>query len=498
MLKAEKLGKRLTLVVLIGLIAITSFFVINSYLSSRKQLEDSVLNKLQALANTAACQIDGDAHELMIKKYSKKDELKKPLEDSLTEYNFKLLKSIKLSNRLETDIYTLFIDSLNGKKEVYLGIISGETQYYRHPYFSHPKELLQYFNIGHVLPSYEDEHGVWLSAFAPIKNSHQQVVAVVQVDQHFDTFLKSLQNILIRDILISLIIILIMASIILYLINNIVRVDKQKTQKLEQAYNVVKIQNKRISDSINYAQRIQNSIVATEHDIQKYFPQSFMYYKAKDVVSGDFPWLFEKGGNVYIGAVDCTGHGVPGAMLSFIGHFLLNEINSHEECLSPNVILDKLHNGVVKTLRQEDEETNSHDGMDIALCKINLETNKLEFSGAHRPLLVYVNEELIEIKGTKKSIGGTQYEKLNRVFENKVINLKKGDAFYFFSDGLVDQMGGNAEKEKKLGSKKIRTLLADSDHSNITNVSEKMVSTFETWMGETPQLDDVLLIGIKV
>lgn len=498
MLTAEKLGKRLTLVVLIGLVAITSFFVINSYISSRKQLENSVLNKLQALANTASFQINGDAHEQMVKKYKLKDELTKPLTDSLTKENFELLRNIKINNHLETDIYTLFIDSLSGNKKVYLGVISGEIQYYRHPYFSHPKELLSHFNTGHVLPSYKDEHGVWLSAFSPIKNSKNQVVAVVQVDQHFDTFLASLTKIMIRNIIISLLIIILVAVVMIYLINRIVRVDKQKTQKLEQAYNVVKMQSKKISDSINYAQRIQNSIVATENDIQKFFPESFMYYNAKDVVSGDFPWLFEKNGDVYIAVVDCTGHGVPGAMLSFIGHFLLDEINSHENNLSPNIILDKLHDGVVKTLRQEEDTVSSHDGMDIALCKINLKTNQLEFAGAHRPLLVYLNGELKEFKGTKKSIGGTQYKKMNRVFENNVIELTKGNTFYFYSDGLVDQMGGTTDKKKKLGSKQVRNLFANVDHSNIANVSTKIVDTFENWMGDTPQLDDVLLIGIKV
>lgn len=496
MLTAAKLGKRLTYVVIIGLLAISGYFITNNYITSKKQLEDGILNKLQAVANTTAAQIDGDVHELIIKKYTEKDALSKPLEDTLTNQTYKLLKGVKAKNNLHSDIYTLFKVKENDQEKVYLGLISGEIQYFKHPYFSHPKELLENFDSGYKLPSYKDEHGVWLSAFAPIKNSNGETVAVLQADEHFDIFLEKLKKQTLGNIVLSLVIIISIAGSMLYFINIIVKVDKAKSSQLEQAFQTMKVQNKKISDSINYAQRIQNAIVAKETDLKKYFPESFMYYNAKDVVSGDFPWMLEKDGEIYVAVVDCTGHGVPGAMLSFIGHFLLNEINSHRENLPPNEILDMLHKGVVRTLRQEEDE-NSHDGMDIALCKINPKTMILEYSGAHRPLYFSRNGELQEIKGSRKSIGGTQYKKLNRSFDNNRIELQEGDSFYFFSDGLVDQMGGS-DHNKKLGSKKIREVLKTTNHSKISNVSDELIETFLNWKGNTQQLDDVLLIGIKV
>ena len=497
MLTAVKLGRRLTIVVILGLVAIASFFIINSYRTSRMQLEQSVLSRLQAIANTTALQIDGELHEQIVRKYTQKDQLKKPLEDVITTPVFKLLKEVKLKNNLKTDIYTLFIEQEGSHKDVYMGIMSGDIQYFRHNYFSHPKELLLYFDKGYTLPSYEDEHGVWLSAFSPIKNAKGATVAVVQVDEQFDVFLGTLKNIVINSILISLFIIVVIAVVMLYLISGIVKVDKEKTERLERAYQVMEVQNKKISDSINYAQRIQNAIVAKESDLHKYFPESFMYYNAKDVVSGDFPWLMEKDGVVYIAVVDCTGHGVPGAMLSFIGHFLLDEINNHLGHLSPNEILDRLHDGVVKTLKQEDGSESSHDGMDIALCKIDKKANTLEYSGAHRPLLLVKDGKLEEIKGTRKSIGGTQYKKTNRVFENNVIELEEGNAFYFYSDGLVDQMGGE-QGNKKLGSRRVREMLSEANHADIKEVSSQIIDTFVKWQGDVQQLDDVLLIGIKV
>lgn len=496
MLTAEKLGKRLTFVVIIGLIAIAGYFIGNNYQTSKAQLEDGILNKLQAIANTTASQIDGDVHNLIIKKYHAKDELKEPMSDSLTLNIYKLLKDVKTKNDLHSDIYTLFKVEEEGHDKVYLGLISGDIQYYKHPYFSHPTELLLHFDKGYKLPSYTDEHGVWLSAFAPIKDSKGQTVAVVQADEHFDVFLEKLKKRTLGNIALSLAIIVVIALMMLYFINKIVRVDKQKTGQLQRAFKTMEEQNKKISDSINYAQRIQNAIVAKETDLQKYFPESFMYYNAKDVVSGDFPWMLEKDGDIYVAVVDCTGHGVPGAMLSFIGHFLLNEINSHRTNLPPNEILDLLHDGVVKTLRQE-EDGNAHDGMDIALCKIDPKNKILEYSGAHRPLYFSRNGELQELKGTRKSIGGTQYKKLNRKFENTRIELSEGDSFYFFSDGLVDQMGGDTHN-KKFGSKKIREILKTTDHSSIANVSTELIENFLNWKGSTQQLDDVLLIGIKI
>lgn len=497
MLTAEKLGNRLTFVILIGLLAIAGFFVSNSYYLSKGQLEQSVLRRLHAIATTTALQIDGDQHQQITHLYTQKDQLLKPLSDSLSAPIFQLLKAVKNKNKLNTDIYTLFLDAHEGSEKVFMGLISGETQYYRHAYFSHPKELLLYFNEGAVLPSYEDEHGTWLSAFAPIKNSKGETVAVVQADERFDEFLANLRAVALQNALISIFIIALISVVMLYLINRIVKVDRQKTKKLEHAYRLVEEQNKKISDSINYAQRIQNAIVAKESELQKYFPESFMYYNAKDVVSGDFPWLLKKGDAVYVAVVDCTGHGVPGAMLSFIGHFLLNEINRHTENLSPNVVLDRLHEDVVKTLKQEDNTSSAHDGMDIALCKIDLKTNVLEFSGAHRPLYFSRNGVFQEIKGSRKSIGGTHYDKLDRTFENEVIQLVEGDAFYFFSDGFVDQMGG-VDGAKKLGSKRVRELIAELKHDDMKKVSGKLVNSFESWMGTTQQLDDVLLIGIKV
>lgn len=169
--------------------------------------------------------------------------------------------------------------------------------------------------------------------------------------------------------------------------------------------------NKKINESINYAQRIQTSILPSTTIIQEYLPKSFIFYKPRDVVSGDFPWFFKKEDILYISAVDCTGHGVPGALLSFIGYFQLNNIVDHDVNYTAGQILDKLHFGVRTTLKQDRIDADARDGMDIALCRIDPKKKQLQYAGAHRPLFLLRDGELLEYKGNRKAIGGIPHRK---------------------------------------------------------------------------------------
>jgi PAS domain S-box-containing protein len=255
--------------------------------------------------------------------------------------------------------------------------------------------------------------------------------------------------------------------------------------------------NKKIEDSINYAQRIQSSILPDNKLIREFFPKSFIYYKPRDIVSGDFPWFFHRGDYLYIAAVDCTGHGVPGAMLSFIGYFLLNNIVDNEQRdLNAGEILDMLHEGVRTTLKQDREDASGRDGMDIALCKVNIKKKELQYAGAHRPLFLLRKGELIEYKGDRKAIGGIPIgNKAENPFTNYVINLLSSDKIFFFSDGLPDQLGG-AEK-KKYSPGRIRQSITDNKSFSMTQLYEFFVQDFDEWKGENKQIDDVLLIGIE-
>ncbi len=252
--------------------------------------------------------------------------------------------------------------------------------------------------------------------------------------------------------------------------------------------------NKKINDSINYAKRIQNAILPNNEVIHKVLPDSFILYKPKDVVSGDFPWYVKIGDEIYLAAVDCTGHGVPGALLSLIGYFLLNDIVRSRKITDPGIILDQLDEGVTSTLRQDQDDSKTKDGMDIALCKINTKLKKVEYSGAHRSLYVIKNGEMEEIKGNKFAIGGGIYKNQTN-FTNHIIELSEGDSFYFCSDGFPDQFGG--PENRKFGPKRLRDHIMEVYKKPMSAAHEVFDKEWENWKGEEKQTDDVLLIGIK-
>lgn len=252
--------------------------------------------------------------------------------------------------------------------------------------------------------------------------------------------------------------------------------------------------NKKIADSINYARRIQGAILPNNFLINKYLPQSFILYKPKDVVSGDFPWFLKIDDIIYIAAVDCTGHGVPGALLSLIGYFLLNDIVRSRNIEDPGEILDQLDEGVTETLRQGEDDSRTKDGMDIALCRIDTKNKTVQFAGAHRPLYIVKNNEMEEIKGNKFAIGGGIYKNQTN-FSTYKIELEGGDSFYICSDGFPDQFGG--PDNRKFGPKRLRELIMQNHLKDSTETYKIFNNEWENWKGDEKQTDDVLLIGIK-
>lgn len=269
--------------------------------------------------------------------------------------------------------------------------------------------------------------------------------------------------------------------------------DITEQKKIE---NEIKEKNKNITESINYAERIQKSLLPSTVHIQEFLPRSFILYKPRDVVSGDFPWFFQKEDFIYIAAVDCTGHGVPGALLSFVGYFLLNNVVDHDDNLDAGHILDKFHASVRTALKQDKVGANARDGMDIAFCKLNMKTNELDYAGAHRPLYLIRDGELVEYKGNRKAIGGIPLgKKPEKDFINYSIKVNKNDKIFFFSDGLPDQIGG--QDKGKYQAKRIREALIDNSDFSMAQFNEFFSKDFLKWKGDNKQIDDVLLIGIE-
>lgn len=253
--------------------------------------------------------------------------------------------------------------------------------------------------------------------------------------------------------------------------------------------------NKDITASIRYAKRIQDAILPPDDFVRKHLPNTFILFKPKDIVSGDFYWMEDKKDTVIFAAVDCTGHGVPGAFMSIVGHNLLDRVVGEQKITQPAKILDELNKSISDTLRQTDLEDNTvRDGMDIALCAFNRKTAVLEYAGAYNPLWLIRNNELTEIKANKFPIGNSKSGENNK-FTNHEIQLQKGDTIYIFSDGYSDQFGGPAGKKFK--SSALKQLLINSQHLSMEEQRELLNRSIESWRGQHEQVDDILVIGTR-
>ncbi len=286
-------------------------------------------------------------------------------------------------------------------------------------------------------------------------------------------------------------IILLLVVIFSIIIFNRLKLTRRQKSIIVDQKMVVDQKNKEITDSINYAQRIQSAILPSIKNIKTSFPNSFVLYKPKDIVAGDFYWHKEIGDCILIAVADCTGHGVPGAMVSVVCNNALNRSVRDFNLTEPAKILDKTAELVIGAFKKHSE--NVKDGMDIALCSFNKKTNKLEYAGAINSMFHVSENELIEVKGDKQPIG--QYANI-KPFTNHIIDLVKGDTIYLFSDGYPDQFGG--EKGKKYMYKRFRELLLDLSKIEFSKQKNKLDTEFNTWKGDLEQLDDVCVVGVRL
>lgn len=270
-------------------------------------------------------------------------------------------------------------------------------------------------------------------------------------------------------------------------------VVKQKEEIELQNHKISELYNQ-VTDSIKYAKRIQEAILPPNALVKKYLPESFILYKPKDIVSGDFYWLEEKNGIIYFAAVDCTGHGVPGALMSIVGYNNLNMALS--KASTPSEILDELNKGIGNTLhKNQDGGIKPSDGMDVALCAFDPKTNTLQYAGAFNPLYIIKNGELQQIKADKFPIG-SYFENPDQKYTNHTITLEKGDSVFIFSDGYADQFGG--PKGKKLMYKTFREILL-SIYQELTDKQREILDKkLQQWKGNLEQVDDILVIGLRV
>jgi len=285
--------------------------------------------------------------------------------------------------------------------------------------------------------------------------------------------------------------------------------ERLKADKLKEAYSRLEEINQEVlrqkmeieekseglTESIRYAKRIQQNILPNKDQMNTYFDNYFLIFRPRDIVGGDFYWFAQHENKKVVVIADGTGHGVPGAFLTLIGHILLNQIVNEKHILRPADILYNLHIGVRQTLRQDAEESMSRDGMDVALCTFNAETLECEYSGANLPLNYYQDWEVHQVKADKQSIGGEQMEE-ERTFTHHSIQLRPGDGIYLYTDGFVDQIGG--PDGKRFSTRRFRDLILRTQHESLATQRALLNMEWKEWKDESEQLDDVTVFGLRV
>lgn len=261
----------------------------------------------------------------------------------------------------------------------------------------------------------------------------------------------------------------------------------ERTKKIE-------AQNREITCSIQYASKIQNALMPSEEDMAKLLKSFFVLNKPRDIVSGDYYWVSEKEEKIIIAVADCTGHGVPGAFMSILGVTFLNEIVNRTVNISAGEILNQLRSRIMKSLRQTGKSCESRDGMEMAICVIDSGNEKMQFSGAFRPMYIISDGAMSEHAGDNMPIG--YYEEVEDSFNNRQLSVKQGDVIYLFTDGYPDQIGGI--EKKTFRSQNFRKLLLDNHTLPMEQQKELLEKAFTEWKGDNEQIDDILVIGIRI
>jgi serine phosphatase RsbU (regulator of sigma subunit) len=278
------------------------------------------------------------------------------------------------------------------------------------------------------------------------------------------------------------------------LIQDLREANQTLEQKIRERTQKIELQNREITCSIQYASRIQSALLYPDTDLKRLFQSYFILNRPKDIVSGDFFWMASKDDKALVAVADCTGHGVPGAFMSILGVSLLNEIINKTVTIRANEILNQLRGQVIKSLHQTGKNDETRDGMEMALCIIDFGKMKLQFSGAFRPLYLLRNGDILELVGDNMPIG--IYEDEESSFTNKEIPIEKGDVLYLFTDGYLHQMGGDNRKTFK--SQNFKKLLLSIYTFPLQKQRELLEEKLNVWQGDLEQVDDILVVGIKL
>lgn len=464
------------------------------YLNQLKISEGGALKSLQGISRTLSLQISGDSLESVFTRYPLQSYDTVSFSSNTLKNINTLLHSVQVQNNLSTPIYTLTYDDTND--DFFVGAASNGQEPYGFHYTSPPAILKQLYYTGGTIPPFEDDHGTWLSALHPIKNSKGAVVAALQVDFPFDDFIMYARDDLKRNIGVSFVFFLIIGVVLFFFLRQILNEEELVKQSLENARHELEQSNSELLSSIEYARSIQENIYPEAEELKGFFDEYVIFNRPRDIVSGDFYWFLPLGQHKAILAVgDCTGHGVPGALMSVMGHNFLNEAVLEKGLRSPKEILEFLDEKIKHAFGNNGKDEVGTDGMDIGLCFIDKQLKILTFSGARMPLTIIRNEEVAHLNGARRGIGES-FLATTLPFENEQIEFHESNMYFLYSDGLQDQFGG--ERSRKLKRKGLIPWLKTVSIRINGEQHPILESLFNQWMGDNDQVDDVCLVGFRV
>ncbi len=486
---------RIYFVVYSGLIALSVYLIGHNYYKQLQQAEESTLSKLYGIASTLSEQVNRNAVEGVFQEFPPRGDTAGLSENGVYNMYRQLFQRAVESNRLKTPIYTLTYDS--AANTFTGGIASNGGSTYGWHYKSPPSRLKEIYYTGGTIPRFEDDHGSWLSAVCPLKNSSGEVFAVIEADYPFDSFIEEARTELMGNLLVSILVMLAIGAIIYPILDQILTEEEQSKLALEEASGLIRTKNEEIVSSLEYARTIQDTMLPANEELGAFFTNYMIFNRPRDIVSGDFYWFHQLDGSKALVAVaDCTGHGVPGALMSIVGHSYLNEIVVEQKITSPAEILERLNDKIEATFATNGEEKkDGTDGMDVGICLIDKSNGTITFTGARRPLTIIDNGNSDQIRGDRRGIG-EHYLSCDVPFKDKTLPLNPNATYYLSSDGLQDQFGGS--ETKKLMRKRVVSWLQELETISPDLREEWLHTRFTEWKGQNPQTDDVCVVGFSI
>ncbi|MGB0917106.1 MAG: PP2C family protein-serine/threonine phosphatase [Flavobacteriales bacterium] len=485
---------RILAVVYGGLIMLSAHFIYTGYTNHLKVAQNGALSTLDGIVSTLVLRVNGDSLEGVLRDYpfDKFDSV--PFSDSrLTQLNA-TLEEAQTHNLLSTPIYTLTLDT--AKDCFFVGAASNGMEPYGFHYTTPPKELYTAYYNGGSIPPFEDDHGSWLSALHPIHNSKGIQVGALQVDFPLNEFIMYAREDALKNMGVALLLFGIVGVFLYSSLRKILAIEESAKLQLEEAKKDLLNKNNEVTSSIKYALTIQENILPPRAELNSFFDELMVFNKPRDIVSGDFYWFHQLDKNRALLAVaDCTGHGVPGALMSMMGHNYLNDAIAEHKLESPAEILEYLDLRVCETFRKNGSSSNGNNGMDLGLCLIDKTNQSIVFSGARRPLTIIDGNMLSELEPTRRGIG-EHFLANDRPFINTTTSLENSRSYFLYSDGLQDQFGG--DKNGKLMKKRLVGWLVKVLEKPKPLREAALQSLYQQWKGDNEQIDDICLIGFKV